>query len=266
MGELRRGAVVTGAGTGVGRAVARRLAADGVGVVLVGRRQNKLEEVARAIRDSGGQVEVFAGDAGDDATAAAAVEIAVDRYGRLDYAVNNAGVGGAFPSLNLGTDREVPEFFDISVEAWNRVIGTNLSGIFMGMRHQIPAMLANGGGSIVNISSVYADRAGSPDYVSSKHAVRGLTRSAAKQYASRSVRVNELQPGVISTDSPTLLVWRRQPRVVSRWDELALTPKSPPRSFSCSPMGPRTSREHTSQSTAASWLEVVLPELGPAVP
>jgi NAD(P)-dependent dehydrogenase (short-subunit alcohol dehydrogenase family) len=90
---------------------------------------------------------------------------------------------------------------DLSIEKWNQVINVNLSGLFYSMKYEIPPILAVGGGAIVNVSSVFADRGGpSTDYSSSKHAIRGLTRTTAKDYASRGIRVNELQPGVIDTE------------------------------------------------------------------
>jgi NAD(P)-dependent dehydrogenase (short-subunit alcohol dehydrogenase family) len=192
MGEQFEGkvALVTGAGSGIGAATAELLASRGARVVLVGRRTEKLEETARRIRSAQGTAAISSGDASKPDDMRAAVALAVSEFGRLDYAVNNAGIAG--------TRLPVAE---VSVEDWNHVIDVNLSGTFYGMKYQIPAMLNTGGGAIVNVSSVFADRAHpSPEYTAAKHGVRGLTRSAAANYGPQGIRINELQPGVIASE------------------------------------------------------------------
>jgi NAD(P)-dependent dehydrogenase (short-subunit alcohol dehydrogenase family) len=121
------------------------------------------------------------------------------RKDKLDEVVARIRAATGREALAVAGDVAVPD--DLSTEKWNRVLGVNLSGLFHGMKYEIPAILAAGGGAIVNVSSVFADRGGpTPDYSSAKHAIRGLTRTAAKEYASQGIRVNELQPGVISTE------------------------------------------------------------------
>jgi NAD(P)-dependent dehydrogenase (short-subunit alcohol dehydrogenase family) len=126
----------------------------------------------------------------DEASVARAVERTVMRFGRLDFAFNNAGVGGDMAPLE-STDQEV----------WDRVMATNARGVWLSMRHEIPAMLASGGGAIVNMSSIYgaAGKRAHHAYVASKHAVIGMTRSVALEYATRGIRVNALCAGVTRT-------------------------------------------------------------------
>lgn len=182
--------LVTGAGSGMGREIAILLAERGAAVSLVGRRAHKLDAVAAEISAAGGRVLAIPGDVSLPEFAAAAVEQTVEAFGSLHHAVNNAGVAGSGGPLA-----------EIGIEDWNRIIGIDLSSLFYGLKYQIPAILAAGGGSIVNVSSVFADRGGpTADYSSAKHGIRGLTRSAALEYGRLGVRVNELQPGVIDTE------------------------------------------------------------------
>jgi len=119
-----------------------------------------------------------------------AIDNTVAEFGALHYGVNNAGMSGYFEAVT-----------DLSIEQWSEVINVNLSGLFYSMKYEVPPILAAGGGAIVNVSSVFADRGGpSTDYSSAKHGIRGLTRTTAKDYAARGIRVNELQPGVIDTE------------------------------------------------------------------
>lgn len=182
--------IVTGAGTGMGADTAILLAERGASVALVGRREAPLKEVAARIEQAGGVALVVVADVSSPEEVTRAVALTVERFGALHYAVNNAGISSE--------SHDLPELPDA---VWTQTIETNLSSIFYGMRAQLPAIEKAGGGAIVNISSVFADR-GMPQraaYSASKHAIRGLTRSAALDWAARGIRINELQPGVIKT-------------------------------------------------------------------
>jgi len=183
-------ALVTGAGGGMGAATAIELARQGAAVVVIDINGEGAEATARTIRENGGSVMVFEGDVARVETQEAIVTKLLERFGALHYAVNNAGISGMFGALP-----------DISVDDWRRVVNVNLDAIFYGMKYQLPAIEAAGGGAIVNIASIYA-HLGLPRldaYTASKHAVRGLTRSVAIEYATRGVRVNAVSPGPILT-------------------------------------------------------------------
>jgi NAD(P)-dependent dehydrogenase (short-subunit alcohol dehydrogenase family) len=186
-----KSALVTGAGSGMGAATAILLAQRGAAVTLVGRRKVKLYEVAAEISRSGGRALVYDGDVSDPEDVRLAVERTVAEFGGLDLAVNNAGIAGS-----TGT-----RLADIPVADFRRTVAIDFASIFYGMKYEIAAMLRTGrGGAIVNVSSVFADRGLHGDYSGSKHGIRGLTRSAAKDYGERGIRVVELQPGVIDTE------------------------------------------------------------------
>lgn len=182
-------AYVTGAGSGMGADIALLLAERGAKVSLIGRQLAPLQQVADDIAAHGGDAAVFAGDVSIPDDVERTVAATEEHFGSLDFAVNNAGVSSTFHDLP-----------DLPEAEWNATIGINLSGIFHGLKFQIPAMLRAGGGSIVNVSSVFADRgfARRPAYSASKHAIRGLTRSAAIEWAAQGIRINEIQPGVIA--------------------------------------------------------------------
>ncbi len=182
--------IVTGAGSGIGREVARRFAKAGAKVIVSDVVEAGGHETTEHITAAGGIAHFMKADnaiAGDHEKL---VGETVRRFGALHVAINNAGIGG--PIAPTG---EYP------LDGWEKVIAVNLSGVFYGMRYQIPAMQAAGGGSIVNISSILGQVAfrNSPAYVSAKHGVVGLTKNAAVEYAQQNIRVNVVGPGFIRT-------------------------------------------------------------------
>jgi NAD(P)-dependent dehydrogenase (short-subunit alcohol dehydrogenase family) len=191
MGKLEgKVAIVTGAGSGIGRAVALRYAEEGARVVLSDINEQGGRESLEALKAGGAEAVFVQVDASKPADHEALVKAAVETYGGLHVACNNAGIGG--PQAPTG---------DYPVEGWDRVIATNLSGVFYGMRVQIPAMVASGGGSIVNIASILGQVAFRTvcGYTAAKHGVIGLTRAAAIEYANQGVRVNAVGPAFIRT-------------------------------------------------------------------
>jgi NAD(P)-dependent dehydrogenase (short-subunit alcohol dehydrogenase family) len=184
-------ALITGASSGIGRATAQCFAARGVKVVLAARRHDELATLAREIESSGGQASFVVTDVAVADDVQKMVAHAVETFGRLDYAVNNAGIEGRFARVS-----------DLTEEDWDRVLDTNLKGTFLCLKYEIPAMLAGGrGGAIVNVGSVNSFRgvAGGAAYVASKHGQVGLTTSASAEVAPQGIRVNLLCPGFVDT-------------------------------------------------------------------
>jgi NAD(P)-dependent dehydrogenase (short-subunit alcohol dehydrogenase family) len=183
-------ALVTGASSGIGRSTAILYAKYGAHVVVSDVDAHGGEETVEMINQAEGKAIFVRTDVSKFDECQSLVQQAVDRFGRLDFACNNAGIGG-----------ESNPIAEMSEEGWNRVISINLSGVFYCMHHEIKAMLQNGGGSIVNMASILGQVgfAGSSAYVSAKHGILGLTRTAALEYGKAGVRVNAVGPAFIVT-------------------------------------------------------------------
>ncbi|GGT28659.1 SDR family NAD(P)-dependent oxidoreductase [Streptomyces purpureus] len=187
-------ALITGASSGIGAAAARVFAREGATVVLAARREEKLKAVVSELREQGAEAEYVVADVTRAEDTAAAVGRAVERYGRLDVAFNNAGWGAGREPLHTMGD----ELFD-------QIMDVNVRGVWNCLRDEISAMLATGGGAIVNNSSVgglLATPVAAP-YVAAKHAVVGLTKAAAAEYAAQGIRVNSVAPGTTRTEVVT---------------------------------------------------------------
>lgn len=183
-------AIVTGAASGIGAAIARELATGGAEVIVADLVASDAESVASDIRAGGGKAHAFAVDVADATAVERMVDFAVTKGGGLHLAVNNAGIGG--PAELTG---------DYPLDGWRKVIDVNLNGVFYGMKYEIAAMLKSGGGSIVNMSSILGSVgfATACAYVSAKHALIGLTKTAGMEYAAQGVRINAVGPAFIDT-------------------------------------------------------------------
>lgn len=185
-------ALVTGASSGIGRATALLFAAEGGKVVAGARRASELDRLVTEIQAAGGEAVALAGDVRSEAYAQALVDLAVRRFGRLDIAFNNAGtLGESGPSTG------------ISEAGWNEALGINLTGAFLGAKHQIAQMLKNGGGSVIFTSTFVGHTVGFPGvaaYAASKAGLIGLTQALAAEFGPQGVRVNAVLPGAVDTN------------------------------------------------------------------
>lgn len=185
-------ALVTGASSGIGRATAKLFAAEGAKVVLGARRDAELQSLVREIEAAGGTAVALAGDVRSEAYAKALVELATTRFGRLDIAFNNAGTLG-----------EAGASTDVSEAGWNDTLAINLTGSFLGAKHQIAQMLKNGGGSVIFTSTFVGHSFAFPGvaaYAASKSGLIGLTQALAAEFGPSGVRVNAVLPGAVDTD------------------------------------------------------------------
>lgn len=184
-----RSAIVTGAGSGIGRATALLLAANGAKVVVQDLDASAAQSVVSEIEAAGGTAVSVVGDASATEVVEETVR-AAEELAPLGIGVNNAGIGGAVAPTG-----------DYSDADWEKVVSINLNAVFRGTRAQVTAMSSHGGGAVVNVASILGSvgTAGSPAYVSTKHAVVGLTKTAALEYATAGVRVNSVGPGYIDT-------------------------------------------------------------------
>jgi NAD(P)-dependent dehydrogenase (short-subunit alcohol dehydrogenase family) len=197
-----RSVLVTGAGSGIGRATAQLFAAEGARVVAVDQNEADAEKTVALIKEGGGDALAFAADVSREADCRRMVERAVAAYGKLNVAFNNAGVGAS--GFAVADEEEI---------AFSRLIDVNLKGVFLSMKYEIPAMLAAGGGAIVNTASVagLVGERGIGAYSASKHGVVGLTRTAALDYIGRGIRINAVCPG--ATRTRILADWFQDPKV-----------------------------------------------------
>ncbi len=198
-------AIITGASSGIGYATAKLFASEGAKVIVAARRQLELDVLVKEIRQVGGHAVALAGDVKDETFAKALVELAVDHFGGLDVAFNNAGT--------LGEMGATP---DVSLSEWENTISTNLTSAFLSAKYQVPAMIERGGGSIIFTSTFVGYTVGFPGtaaYAASKAGLIGLMQTLATELGARGIRVNALLPG--GTDTPMGRIFANTPEALA---------------------------------------------------
>jgi NAD(P)-dependent dehydrogenase (short-subunit alcohol dehydrogenase family) len=197
--------IVTGGSSGIGKATAIALAQEGAKIVVAARRASEGKETVRLIKEAESEAIFVKTDVAIENDVRSLIEKTVETYGRLDYAFNNAGIG-----------ETMTPFVDQTSEKFDQIMNTNVRGVWLSMKYEIPEMISNGGGAIVNNSSA-AGILGFPQmpiYIASKHAVLGLTKLAALEYAKSAIRINAVAPGGVDTDMVDRLT-----EVDKRWRE-----------------------------------------------
>ncbi len=213
MGADRKVGIVTGAGGGIGRAIAMKLADQGVVVVLVDLVLQGIEEVAQEIRQGGGEAVTHGADVGDEAQVRECIAKTMDNHGRIDLLVNNAGIS---PKKATGSKAYLTE---IPLSEWENVLRVNLTSVFLMCGASIPHMVRQGSGAIVNISSSAALDGGilaATHYSASKGAVAAMTRTLSKEMAPHGIRVNAVAPGRVATAMAKLSSNERNQAALSR--------------------------------------------------
>ena len=202
---MNKTAIVTGASSGIGSATAKLFAREGANVVVTARRSEDLNRLVAEIEGAGGRAIAVAGDIRDEALARSLVETALERFGALDIAFNNAGTNG-----------EMGPTPDVSLAGWEETLATNLTAAFLGAKSQIPAMIRRGAGSVIFTSSFVGYTAGMPGvaaYAASKPGLIGLTQALAVEFGPKGIRVNALLPG--GTDTPLAEAWVKTPEALA---------------------------------------------------